>query len=410
MGDILNCASCGAEIDATQKFCTKCGAKIERDAPSLPTHCPNPKCGQTLEGDETFCPACGTQIRPNNSVTHSEADVRSQDDAVQGWKLLFDAANDFLLENPEDTHALDAVLIREFARSELCWEALLQHKKPIYEMIEWGHELPWRLVERLFTEPSEKPLILAMPGAAMPEVGVPLYVGASLDTPEFQGILSEQFPGKTFNIPALERKRDRLAAVIYAHMNDFLDKMLNDAMDQCRGMLIDGKERREVENVSVEQWTQEAAIYHQYFQEGKVEEARKGFEKLRSLWPSSQYAHNLLHSIYLEQKNYEQALREVILAACLDREQHNRDASRERDIIYIEHEVNMLCSLGFTPFLPFALETFKKDFEGVLDHEDRGDGEKYFTIRVWVRVGDFVTNGLANIHLLANLGALHKSS
>ncbi len=59
------CASCGAEVSRTSKFCDKCGAPMSRAvledsvASATPT-CP--QCGAKLEAGSKFCTECGAKL------------------------------------------------------------------------------------------------------------------------------------------------------------------------------------------------------------------------------------------------------------------------------------------------------------------------------------------------------------
>lgn len=52
------CASCGAVITERQRFCTNCGAEIQR----TPAKKKCPQCGKELPGDACFCSECGATI------------------------------------------------------------------------------------------------------------------------------------------------------------------------------------------------------------------------------------------------------------------------------------------------------------------------------------------------------------
>lgn len=59
------CASCGAEVSRTSKFCDKCGSPMDRSA--LETSAASavpvcPKCGEQLEPGALFCTNCGTKL------------------------------------------------------------------------------------------------------------------------------------------------------------------------------------------------------------------------------------------------------------------------------------------------------------------------------------------------------------
>lgn len=74
--DRMPCVSCGAEVTRAQKFCDKCGAKVEfaeppiiegynDAAPIIPTQ--NTEVEQPAADTQpamTFCHACGTQLEP----------------------------------------------------------------------------------------------------------------------------------------------------------------------------------------------------------------------------------------------------------------------------------------------------------------------------------------------------------
>ena len=50
----MNCEHCGAEVEAGQRFCAKCGSAVHREA------CPS--CGRKIRAGDQFCSSCGTRI------------------------------------------------------------------------------------------------------------------------------------------------------------------------------------------------------------------------------------------------------------------------------------------------------------------------------------------------------------
>jgi len=61
------CPNCGNPINKGDKFCTKCGQKIEFEIindESNKTLCPN--CSKEIPEGYKFCPECGTPIKENN--------------------------------------------------------------------------------------------------------------------------------------------------------------------------------------------------------------------------------------------------------------------------------------------------------------------------------------------------------
>ena len=62
---VPTCASCGAELAQTARFCSDCGAKVEDpsievvEADVVP---PCSNCGAELEPEATFCNQCGTKV------------------------------------------------------------------------------------------------------------------------------------------------------------------------------------------------------------------------------------------------------------------------------------------------------------------------------------------------------------
>ncbi|MDE6781103.1 MAG: zinc ribbon domain-containing protein [Ruminococcus sp.] len=73
--DKIACPSCGADIAKTQKFCDKCGAKIEEpvaavekpdpivaSASEQPAGKVCPECGASAEADQLFCQQCGKKF------------------------------------------------------------------------------------------------------------------------------------------------------------------------------------------------------------------------------------------------------------------------------------------------------------------------------------------------------------
>lgn len=72
--DKIPCPSCGADIAKGQKFCDKCGAKIEEviipekvepvaeSTPEQPAGKVCPECGTPAEADQLFCQHCGAKL------------------------------------------------------------------------------------------------------------------------------------------------------------------------------------------------------------------------------------------------------------------------------------------------------------------------------------------------------------
>jgi DNA-directed RNA polymerase subunit RPC12/RpoP len=62
------CVGCGAEMEKTQIFCSKCGAKNEvaaapaEEAPAQAANVNCPACGATLAAGSAFCTNCGSKI------------------------------------------------------------------------------------------------------------------------------------------------------------------------------------------------------------------------------------------------------------------------------------------------------------------------------------------------------------
>lgn len=61
------CASCGAELDKSQIFCSKCGTRNDTapvvEEPSQPAAVFCPGCGCSLDQNALFCTNCGTKVR-----------------------------------------------------------------------------------------------------------------------------------------------------------------------------------------------------------------------------------------------------------------------------------------------------------------------------------------------------------
>lgn len=62
--DKIPCPGCGANLDKTQKFCDKCGAKVELPEPVAAdvkkTACP--KCNAEAAEGQKFCEQCGSKL------------------------------------------------------------------------------------------------------------------------------------------------------------------------------------------------------------------------------------------------------------------------------------------------------------------------------------------------------------
>lgn len=66
--DLTECWDCGAEVDASNQFCTNCGVDLDdepKDAPPQPpqpklTDCPS--CDADIDSSASFCPECGSEL------------------------------------------------------------------------------------------------------------------------------------------------------------------------------------------------------------------------------------------------------------------------------------------------------------------------------------------------------------
>jgi predicted amidophosphoribosyltransferase len=65
------CIACGADMDRTQLFCSKCGARndipqasVQAEEPETPAaaNLTCPACGSTLAAGSAFCTNCGTRL------------------------------------------------------------------------------------------------------------------------------------------------------------------------------------------------------------------------------------------------------------------------------------------------------------------------------------------------------------
>ncbi len=59
MTELSNCPNCGNEVKLNDKWCTKCGVKLELAAEEI-LCCK--QCGNKLKNGDAFCPQCGTKI------------------------------------------------------------------------------------------------------------------------------------------------------------------------------------------------------------------------------------------------------------------------------------------------------------------------------------------------------------
>ena len=57
--EALICANCGELLEEGDRFCNECGAKVV-SKPKRPTHCP--QCGDELEQEDKFCSSCGYKL------------------------------------------------------------------------------------------------------------------------------------------------------------------------------------------------------------------------------------------------------------------------------------------------------------------------------------------------------------
>lgn len=406
MENVLKCPNCDAVVEAEQKFCKKCGTKIESNVPVPPTHCPNPNCGRTLEGYEKFCPACGTIItsekstnqseRVTDSPKESEADIELPQDTTQLYKQIFDVAKSHLQNNPDDEHAYDAMIIQEIAKTVIAINAMSRNEKIDFSLRKWDVEIPGVLINKLLEEDRQK--IVEIPNKVFP-----MYIGKSLDTPEFNRFLSKVFPGRTIDISYLERKRDRFSGMIYSGMESCIDGVLTEAVKKHQAMLINGKARVSFENIPAKQLDSEAKTYYKYLTENRLEESRDGFEKHVNLNPYIAYTHNILHVIHDKLGNYDQAFSEILFATWIEAQDAKNDHSKKRDIFYVENLVNMIRQLGLTPFLQIYLENFQEEFGEILEEGNIDEKRSFFRIGAYGNIGAFVKNAISNTYSLMSL-------
>ena len=64
----LRCRKCFSEISATDKFCSNCGLKVEKDM-SIETKTPQEYvtcqgCNKPMKAEDKFCPNCGKEAKP----------------------------------------------------------------------------------------------------------------------------------------------------------------------------------------------------------------------------------------------------------------------------------------------------------------------------------------------------------
>lgn len=66
--DKMPCPGCGAVLDKSQKFCDKCGAKIELPEPPAEKTPVCPGCGTNVVEGQKFCEKCGAKIEASEEV------------------------------------------------------------------------------------------------------------------------------------------------------------------------------------------------------------------------------------------------------------------------------------------------------------------------------------------------------
>jgi DNA-directed RNA polymerase subunit RPC12/RpoP len=68
--NIVVCPSCGSEVERTNTFCNKCGAKIQVVQTEAPPKAANqetekkcPNCSEKIDDNTVFCSNCGTKVK-----------------------------------------------------------------------------------------------------------------------------------------------------------------------------------------------------------------------------------------------------------------------------------------------------------------------------------------------------------
>ena len=65
--NITLCTSCGNEVDKSNSFCNKCGAKVQAEPAASTANEDNtlkcPSCNAKIEASTVFCSSCGTKVK-----------------------------------------------------------------------------------------------------------------------------------------------------------------------------------------------------------------------------------------------------------------------------------------------------------------------------------------------------------
>ena len=69
----MKCKKCGAELEATVKFCPQCGEKVK-------LFCT--ECGEELTAGVKFCPSCGKPVTGKVNATEFEGKAEIQSGVV----------------------------------------------------------------------------------------------------------------------------------------------------------------------------------------------------------------------------------------------------------------------------------------------------------------------------------------
>jgi tetratricopeptide (TPR) repeat protein len=382
------CPSCGAEIRSQSKFCSQCGHSVSRLVAQRPTHCPNPKCGVPLEGQEKFCPSCGERISANAPAgdLREEAPKRSET-SPEGWRICVD----YLKQNPQSEHAYAVTVIAETAKAFRALPAVLS-KSVDFTL----HNM--QLPATNLVIPTPLPGLIIFPNKSQVP---PVYVRKSLDTEEFKAVLGAIAPGASFTVSDLEKERDGALLGICRCFTEAVNNYLWATKTKCEQMLVDGKTRAILEEVTLDEFIEEADVYYKAFERKEPEKARKGFERLARLNPMDVYPHNMLHAIAYAKGDYEIALSEIVYASYLEDDFVKADAGHKRDINVAHNKANLLRNLGLYPALHmwFALS----EIEPEKDFEDFLDDARYRQLIVNQCLGQVVTYGMANSSLISSI-------
>lgn len=283
-----------------------------------------PHCNREIQADSAFCRFCGKEIHP--PASGEEQALLARTNPFVSSDAFFDsqkAIEEYLDKYPDRPSALH-VRLTYFARRSMLLTVLI--KTDQFDQIQWGN-----------TEPIAHEIYGQLPAVLDNGIRTNLRVAdgeARDDATQWMANLVATDGGYLESLFELEKK-------------------------EADSLLIDGKTRAIVEQVTVEAAYDQAEVHYAEYQKKNYDAALAGFLELVSLQPSDAYFRNIVGSIYSMTGRSVPALRQFLYGCHLD----------PLNTHLTENLVRELCGLGF---FPAAFEV-GRHFQM---HSDEADSDK----------------------------------